>query len=81
MINNEKHMIQLGTGDVDMQILSSPGGNPVIVFNNRWDEVGPDSAFMGFANAESIDGFIEILKKVKREYYSLNQTQRFNLEK
>ena len=34
MINFDKHAIRLGTGDVDINVLESPSGLPVLAFSN-----------------------------------------------
>ena len=34
MINFDKHTIRLGTGDVDINVLESPSGLPVLAFSN-----------------------------------------------
>ena len=38
MINIEKHTIQLGAGDVDINILESPSGAPVLALFNSNEE-------------------------------------------
>ena len=84
MINFDKHAIRLGTGDVDINVLESPSGLPVLAFSNSDDEFSmSESLFMGFDNAESIDGLITILRSIRRSYYpdrrkkALADTQRF----
>ena len=70
MINFDKHTIRLGTGDVDINVLESPSGLPVLAFSNSDEEFSMSgSLFMGFDNAESIDGLITILRSVRRSYY------------
>ena len=85
MINFDKHAIRLGTGDVDINVLESPSGLPVLAFSNIDEEFSMSgSLFMGFDNAESIDGLITILRSVRRSYYpdrmkkALADTQRFD---
>ena len=84
MINFDKHAIRLGTGDVDINVLESPSGLPVLAFSNSDEEFSLSaSLFMGFDNAESIDGLITILRSIRRSYYpdrrkkALADTQRF----
>ena len=70
MINISRHTVQLGTGDVDINVLSSPSGTP------------GNSIFLGFTDAESIDNFISILKAVKKKYYpspEFSHTQQFRI--
>ena len=85
MINFDKHTIRLGTGDVDINVLESPSGLPVLAFSNYDEDFSmPGSLFMGFDSAESIDGLITILRSVRRSYYpdrmkkALADTQRFD---
>ena len=67
MINFDKHTIRLGTGDVDINVLESPSGYPVLAFTNSEEEFSTESClFMGFDNVESIDGLITILRRVRR---------------
>ena len=50
MINITRHTVQLGTGDVDINILSSPSGNPVLAFSEPMSSPTPgNSIFLGFA--------------------------------
>ena len=84
MINFDKHAIRLGTGDVDINVLESPSGLPVLAFSNSDEEFSLSaSLFKGFDNAESIDGLITILRRIRRSYYpdrrkkALADTQRF----
>ena len=84
MINFDKHTIRLGTGDVDINVLESPSGLPVLAFSNYDEDFSmPGSLFMGFDSAESIDGLITILRSIRRSYYpdrrkkALADTQRF----
>ena len=70
MINISRHTVQLGTGDVDINILSSPSGNPVLAFSEPMSSPTPgNSIFLGFTDDKSIDDFISILKAVKKKYY------------
>ena len=85
MINFDKHTIRLGTGDVDINVLESPSGLPVLAFSNCDEDFSmPGSLFMGFDSAESIDGLITILRSVRRSYFpdhrkkALADTQRFD---
>ena len=85
MINFDKHAIRLGTGDVDINVLESPSGLPVLAFSNSDEELSMSgSLFMGFDNAESIDGLITILRSIRRFYFpdsrkkALADTQRFD---
>ena len=85
MINFDKHTIRLGTGDVDINVLESPSGLPVLAFSNSYGEFSMSgSLFMGFDNAESIDGLITILRSIRRFYFpdhrkkALTDTQRFD---
>ena len=39
MINFDKHTIRLGTGDVDINVLESPSGLPVLAFSNSDEEL------------------------------------------
>ena len=85
MINFNKHTIRLGTGDVDINVLESPSGLPVLAFSNSYGELSMSgSLFMGFDNAESIDGLITILRSIRRFYFpdsrkkALADTQRFD---
>ena len=84
MINIEKHTIQLGAGDVDINVLESPSGAPVLALFNSNEEFTPSgSIFMGFDGRESIDGLISILRSIRRTYYPeskkslFTDTQRF----
>ncbi len=84
MINSNKHCIQLGTGDVDMTVLESRSGAPVVAFSNSGDGIGKGSVFLGFANGESVDGLISFLRYLRRSYYpqsdtGLSSTQRFRI--
>ena len=88
MINIEKHTIQLGAGDVDINVLESPSGAPVLALYNSNEEFTPSrSIFMGFDGRESIDGLISILRNIRRTYYPeskkslLTDTQRFLFHK
>ena len=85
MINFDKHTIRLGTGDVDIYVLESPSGLPVLAFSNSDEEFSmSESLFMGFDGAESIDGLITILRSIRRSYFPANRkpafsdTQRFD---
>ena len=85
MTNFDKHTIRLGTGDVDINVLESPSGLPVLAFSNSDEELSMSgSLFMGFDNAESIDGLITILRSIRRFYFpdsrkkALADTQRFD---
>ena len=85
MINFDKHTIRLGTGDVDINVLESPSGLPVLAFSNYDEDFSmPGSLFMGFDSAESSDGLITILRSVRRSYFpdhrkkALTDTQRFD---
>ena len=83
MINISRHTVQLGTGDVDINILSSPSGNPVLAFSEPISSPTPgNSIFLGFTDDKSIDDFISILKAVKKKYYpspELSHTQQFRI--
>ena len=85
MINFNKHTIRLGTGDVDINVLESPSGLPVLAFSNSDEEFSMSgSMFLGFDSAESIDGLIAILRSTRRSYFpdrrkkALADTQRFD---
>ena len=85
MINFDKHTIRLGTGDVDINVLESPSGLPVLAFSNYDEDFSmPGSLFMGFDSEESIDGLIKILRSIRRSYFpdgrkkALADTQRFD---
>ena len=84
MINIEKHTIQFGAGDVDISVLESPSGAPVLaLFNSNAEFTPSGSFFMGFDGRESIDGLISILRSIRRTYYPeqkkslFTDTQRF----
>ena len=83
MINISRHTVQLGTGDVDINILSSPSGNPVLAFSEPMSSpTSGNSIFLGFTDDTSIDDFISILKAVKKKYYpspELSHTQQFRI--
>ena len=83
MINITRHTVQLGAGDVDINILSSPSGNPVLAFSEPMSSPTPgNSIFLGFTDDKSIDDFISILKAVKKKYYpspELSHTQQFRI--
>ncbi len=83
MINLDKHTVQIGAGDVDINVLSSPGGNPVLAFTpDGTDPTPANSIFLGFSSADSIDNFISVLKAVKKKYYpapELSHTQQFRI--
>ena len=83
MINISRHTVQLGTGDVDINILSSPSGNPVLAFSEPMSSpTSGNSIFLGFTDDKSSDDFISILKAVKKKYYpspELSHTQQFRL--
>ena len=83
MINMSRHTVQLGTGDVDINILSSPSGNPVLAFSEPMSSpTSGNSIFLGFTDDKSIDDFISILKAVKKKYYpspELSHTQQFRI--
>ena len=88
MINLERHTINLGTGDVGVQILQ--GGTtekpvPVFAFYNLDHE--DQRVLMGFSSKESIESMIAALQHVKNVYYptpkrakSLEDTQQFKLD-
>ena len=85
MINFDKHTIRLGTGDVDINVLESPSGLPVLAFSNYDEDFSmPGSLFMGFDSEESIDGLIKILRSIRRSYFpdgrkkALADTQSFD---
>ena len=85
MINFDKHTIRLGTGDVDINVLESPSGLPVLAFSNSDEEFSMSgSMFMAFVCAESIYGLITILRSIRRSYFperakkALADTQRFD---
>ena len=85
MINYDKHTIRLGTGDVDINVMESPSGYPVLAFSNCDEEFSiTGSLFMGFDKAESVDGLIAILRSIRRSYFPVNRkaafsdTQRFD---
>lgn len=86
MVNLEKHTINLGTGDVGVQILQ--GGSvekpvPVFAFYNLSDE--DQRILMGFSSKDSIDGLIAALQHVRSVYYppkkekKLGDTQQFSI--
>ena len=83
MINITRHTVQLGTGDVDINILSSPSGNPVLAFSEPMSSpTSGNSIFLGFTDDKSLDDFITILKAVKKKYYpspELSHTQQFRI--
>ena len=83
MINISKHTVQLGAGDVDINVLSSPGGNPILAFSEPLTSPTPvNSIFLGFTDGKSIDDFISVLKAVKKKYYpspELSHTQQFRI--
>ena len=83
MINISRHTVQLGTGDVDIIILSSPSGNPVLAFSEPMSSpTSGNSIFLGFTDDKSIDDFISILKAMKKKYYpspELSHTQQFRI--
>lgn len=85
MINLDRHTINLGAGDVGIQILQ--GGTvekpiPVFSFYNLCNE--EQRILMGFSSQESIDGMIAALQHVKSVYYpsqkkkKLDDTQQFD---
>ncbi|MCR5088019.1 MAG: hypothetical protein K6C08_00725 [Oscillospiraceae bacterium] len=88
MINLNRHTINLGTGDVGIQILQ--GGSvekpvPVFAFYNLADE--KERILMGFSSKESIDSMIAALQNVRSIYYpapirkkSLEDTQQFRID-
>lgn len=88
MINLEKHTINLGTGDVGVEILQ--GGSelkpvPVFSFYNTDDK--SQRILMAFSSKESIDSLIDALQHVKNVYYpapkrkkSLGDTQQFRID-
>ena len=85
MINYDEHTIRLGTGDVDINVLESPSGYPVLAFSHSDEEFCMSgSLFMGFDSAESIAGLITILRSIRRSYFpdrtkkALADTQRFD---
>ena len=83
MINISKHTVQLGSGDVDINVMSSPGGHPILVFTEPMTNPTPDnSIFLGFSDGKSMDDFISVLKAVKKKYYpspELSHTQQFRI--
>ncbi|MBQ9664631.1 MAG: hypothetical protein IJV40_15910 [Oscillospiraceae bacterium] len=83
MINLNKHTVQIGAGDVDVNVLSSPGGNPILAFTPVGANPTPsNSIFLGFSSAESIDNLISVLRAVKKKYYAapeLSHTQQFRI--
>ncbi len=83
MINYEKHTIQFGTGDVDIKVIETNEGKPVLLMYNNMEKVSPsNSVLMTFASPVSIDGMISLLQNMKRTYFvssSLGSTQSFNL--
>ena len=81
MININKHTVQIGTGDVDVNILTSPGGNPILAFTEKGKDPTPaNSIFLGFTSGESIDEFVSVLKVVRKKYYKgLDETQQFRV--
>ena len=83
MINISRHTVQLGSGDVDINILSTPSGNPVLAFSEPMTSpTSGNSIFLGFTDDKSIDDFISILKAVKKKYYpspELSHTQQFRI--
>ncbi len=86
MINLERHTVNLGTGDVGLQILQ--GGTtekpiPVLSFYNMSNE--EQRILFGFSSPDSIDSLIAALQHVKSVYYpprrekKLEDTQQFNI--
>ena len=75
MINFDKHTIRLGTGDVDINVLESPSGLPVLAFSNSDEE---------FSMSGSMFILITILRSIRRSYFpdsrkkALADTQRFD---
>lgn len=85
MINFDKHTIRFCGGDINVDVLTTPSGRPVLAFSNKDKGIGKESMFMGFDNGESIDGLISILRSVRRSYFpaakpSLSSTQHFRIE-
>ena len=85
MIDLAKHSMHLGSGDVDIDILESASGTPVIAFTNQYEDLSPaNSFFLGFSNGESIDSMIAFLRNIRRTYYpqkksNLSSTQKFRI--
>lgn len=84
MINFKKHTIRFGGGDIDIDVIETESGKPVIAFSNQGEGIGKESLYMGFDNGEAIDGLISILRSVRRTYYpqsrtSLSSTQKFKI--
>ena len=85
MIDLAKHSMHLGSGDVDIDVLESASGTPVIAFTNQYEDLSPaNSFFLGFSNGESIDSMIAFLRNIRRTYYpqkesSLSSTQKFRI--
>ncbi len=83
MINISKHTVQLGNGDVDINILTSPNGSPILAFSE--EAANPtlsNSIFLGFSDEQSMDDFISVLRAVKKKYYpkpDLSNTQQFRI--
>ena len=45
MIDLAKHSMHLGSGDVDIDILESASGTPVIAFTNQYENLSLPTAF------------------------------------
>ena len=41
MIDLAKHSMHLGSGDVDIDVLESASGTPVIAFTNQYEDLSP----------------------------------------
>ena len=83
MINFDKHTIRFGSGDIDIDVIETDAGIPVLAFSNKGESIGRDSLFIGFDSGESIDGLISILRNVRKTYYTqpkaaLSSTQSFH---
>ena len=84
MINFDKHTVRFGAGDIDIDVIETSTGKPVLAFSNKGESVGRDSLFVGFDIGESINGLITILRNIRRTYYSqpkatLGSTQSFRI--
>ena len=88
MINLERHTINLGTGDVGVQILQ--GGStekPIPVFSFYNLSKKDERVLIGFSSKESIDSLIAALQHVRSVYYpaqkhekKLGDTQQFRID-
>ena len=84
MINFDKHTVRFGSGDIDIDVIETNAGTPVLALSNKGEKMGKDSLFIGFDNGESIDGLIAILRNIRKTYYvqpknSLSTTQAFKI--